>query len=109
MPPRKQGHKRPKPLPVPPPETVLCCLCKGRVDFRRQDPAPFFKHLRDAHGCFYNLLALLELSLSQPQLQTPNDEFHPGHDDDTDDSDGPEVVDERPAQPATDCLEFLKF
>ena len=45
-----RGNKRLKPNPTPLPNEVVCCLCRTKIDYEKQDPQRFFKHIREVHG-----------------------------------------------------------
>ena len=45
---------------------IICILCKAEINFYRQDPEMYFRHLIREHCAFYNLNLLLDLSLAQP-------------------------------------------
>ena len=45
-----RGNKRLKPNSTPLPNEVVCCLCRTKIDYEKQDPRRFFKHIREVHG-----------------------------------------------------------
>ena len=63
-----RGNKRLKPNSTPLPNEVVCCLCRTKIDYEKQDPRRFFKHIREVHGLWPKKPEIEDESLPKPQM-----------------------------------------
>ena len=68
-----RGNKRLKPNSTPLPNEVVCCLCRTKIDYKKQDPRRFFKHIREVHGLWPKKPEIEDEPMPKPQMQVKPD------------------------------------